>query len=300
MFAHAEVGLRDGVDAEPFGDVDDEPELDAPALHERDRLEHLAPARVLARQRLHEARQLREQRTQQRAGHELGDAAAAGRFAVQRSVVVPLHERDGRIGEQRFEQPGDEVRPEVADVGVEPADRGRPRRRTATSTARCPSRSRRGARAGCPRRRGRSRRPTGPPRRWRRWSRRRGPRSRRRDRPPRPAPGARWPRCGRRSPPRRGPGGTPRRSGPAGPWPRRGRRGRDRESPGGGPEASGRHVLGKPTGRRDALCYGSSSVRAHRERPRDRPCDAAATSFHRETGPPRPEIGGSQVPMPDR
>ena len=55
MLAHAEVDLRDRVDAEARDEVDEQPDLDAPALDERDRLEQLAPARVLTGERLHEA-----------------------------------------------------------------------------------------------------------------------------------------------------------------------------------------------------------------------------------------------------
>ena len=53
----------------------------------------VAPPGVLAAERLHEAGELREQRREQRAGDELGDAPAAGRLAVQRAAVVALHER---------------------------------------------------------------------------------------------------------------------------------------------------------------------------------------------------------------
>ena len=101
-------------------------------------------------------------------------------------------------------------------------------------------------------------------------------------------------RCGRPSPPRRGPGGTPRRSARAGPSPRRGRRGRDVVA--GRRAGSSGHVSREPTGRR-APVLRSSPARAHRERPRDRPCDAAATSFR--PGNRSPETA-SQVPMPDR
>ena len=77
---------------EALDDVDEEAELDAPSLDERQRLEHLAPAGVLARERLHDVGELREQRRQQRPGDELGDAAAARGLAVERPAVVALHE----------------------------------------------------------------------------------------------------------------------------------------------------------------------------------------------------------------
>ena len=84
---------------------------------------------------------------------QLGHAAATVRLIVERSAVEALHERDLRLGEQRTEQPGDEVRAEVADVGVEPAEdvaRGRVERlphRVALARARARSRAARPATA---------------------------------------------------------------------------------------------------------------------------------------------------------
>ena len=119
---HVEVDLGDGVEAEVGDEIDQQPDLDAPALDERHRLEQRPPAGVLTRQRLHEPREVWEQRRDHRTGHELGDPATTRRLAVQRAAVVALHEADRGIGEQRLQQPGDEVGTEVPDVGVEPAD----------------------------------------------------------------------------------------------------------------------------------------------------------------------------------
>ena len=98
VLAHAEVDLRDRVAAEALDDVDEQAELDAPPFDERQHLERVAPARVLAAERLHDVGELREQQRQQRPGDELGDAAAAGRRAVERARVARLHEarRRGR------------------------------------------------------------------------------------------------------------------------------------------------------------------------------------------------------------
>ena len=116
-----EVDLGDGIDAEVGDEVDEQSDLHSPALDERHRLEQCAPSRVLAGERLDEAREVGEQGGDERSGHELGHAAAAGGLAVERAAVVALHESDGGIGEQRFDQSGHEVRSEVAHIGVEPA-----------------------------------------------------------------------------------------------------------------------------------------------------------------------------------
>ena len=118
----------------------------------------------------------------QRARHELGDATAAGRLAVERPPVEALHEPDRRLGQQRAEETGHEVRAEVADVGVEPAEDvavgASSDFHSRVALARSPAQLGQDRR----RRRRRGRRPTTRPRRWRRWSRRRSPRPRRRGR----------------------------------------------------------------------------------------------------------------------
>ena len=59
-------------------DVDEQPELDAPPLDERHRVEHLAAAGVLAGERLDDLGEGREEMREQRPGDELGDAPASG------------------------------------------------------------------------------------------------------------------------------------------------------------------------------------------------------------------------------
>ena len=120
--AYAKVHLGDRGDADSLDDVDEKAEVDAVALHERDLLEELAAARVLAGQRLGEHRQLREEEGDQRTGDELGDPPALAAHAVERPLVETLAELDVVLQQQRSEQAGDETRPEVAHVGVAPHD----------------------------------------------------------------------------------------------------------------------------------------------------------------------------------
>ena len=84
--AHAEVDLGDGAPGRTLADMSiEQPEVDAVALDERHRLEHVAPAGVLARQRLHDAGQAREEQRDQRAGDELGRPPAGARACRRRA-----------------------------------------------------------------------------------------------------------------------------------------------------------------------------------------------------------------------
>ena len=74
--ARAEVDLRDGADAESDGDVDQQRDVHAVSLDERQPLEQLAPACVLAGQRLDDRVEVWEQQREQRSGDELGDPSA--------------------------------------------------------------------------------------------------------------------------------------------------------------------------------------------------------------------------------
>ena len=94
VLAHAEVDLRDRVAPEAVDDVDQQTQLDTPTFDEREHFERLAPARVLAAERLHDVGELREQQREQRAGDQLGHAAAARRLSVVGAVVVGLDEHD--------------------------------------------------------------------------------------------------------------------------------------------------------------------------------------------------------------
>ena len=169
----AEVDLRDRVAPEALDDVDEQPELDAPTFDERQHLERVAPRRVLAAERLHDVGELREQQREQRAGDELGDAAAAGRRAFERARVARLHEHGVGVGEQRREQPRRRTRRGSCGGRRRASRGGRRGTRATTSTARCPCPSRARPRAARRPRRRPGRRPRGRPRRCRRSSRRR-------------------------------------------------------------------------------------------------------------------------------
>ena len=86
----------------PLGKVDEVADLDRIAREERDLLEVLAPAGVLAGERLDVARQLGEEEVDQRPRHELGDAAAAALLEQpaldDRALVVGLDVADARLG----------------------------------------------------------------------------------------------------------------------------------------------------------------------------------------------------------
>ena len=243
MLAHVEIDLRDRVAPEPFDEVDEQPELHAPTFDERNDFERAAPRRVLTAERLHDVGELGEEQREQRSRDELGDAAAARGRTLERARVVRLDEHRVGLREQRSAQPLDVLAAEVAQVGVDPADDV-----AVARVQRLPHRvalarpgaglGQHGRLADHPRA-GRTRRP----RRCRRWNRRRAPRPRTRVR------GVRLRRRWRRwSPPRSVPAGTRTRR---------------------------RRLL--PCGQSTGICY-SSRQRAHRERPRDRPFDAAATS----------------------
>ena len=245
--AQAEVDLRDGLGAGEVGDVDQQAEVDAVPLHERQPLQQGPAPGVLARQRLHDRRQVGEQRRDGRTGHELGDATTAMGAALHGPVVVALHEVDVGPGEQRAHQADDEVGAEREDVGVAPGDEVAARRppRTCTAPRPCPRRDR--ARAGRRRRRapGRRRRPRRAP--CRRWSGRRAPGPRRRARSPRRGGAGAARRSGRRWRPRRGRGGTRTRRGRAAPSPRPVRRPRSRRGGRSGRWAAARrHSTGGP------------------------------------------------------
>src|SRR5207248_7500164 len=122
VLAGAEVDLGGHVGAELRGDVDEQGDVDAIALDERELLEQLAPAGVLAAQGLHDRRQLREQQRQRGTGDELGDTSAPVAGIARRPVVEALHEVDVRMREQRAQEAEYEVRLEVDEVGIAPHD----------------------------------------------------------------------------------------------------------------------------------------------------------------------------------
>ena len=87
----------------PRRDVEQHGDLDAPPLDEGDRLHHVAPGGELARQRLVQGGQRRGVQRQQRAGDQLGRAAAAA--AMARPLVERLHQRHVVVLDERRDQP---------------------------------------------------------------------------------------------------------------------------------------------------------------------------------------------------
>ena len=126
VHAHAQVDLGHGVETHAVEHVDEHAQLDAVAGDERDGLEQLAARGELAGERLHEPGQLRPGEVEERAGDELAHPAAAvdvdGAVTDQRPVVEALDEGDAGIVEQRAEQPGDEARLDVTEIGVDRGD----------------------------------------------------------------------------------------------------------------------------------------------------------------------------------
>ena len=120
--AHAEIHLPERIEPVHAQQLEQHADLDAVAGDERHPQQVLADERALAGQRLGEAEEAGLVPPQQRPGDELGHAAAAGRlpFApVPRPVVEALDHDERRVAQQRVEQPDDERRVEVLDVGVE-------------------------------------------------------------------------------------------------------------------------------------------------------------------------------------
>ena len=72
-----EVDLAEPFEPDALGGVDQVPDLDRVAGEERDRLEERPAARVLARERLDQPRQLRVEEVDERPRDELRDSAAA-------------------------------------------------------------------------------------------------------------------------------------------------------------------------------------------------------------------------------
>ena len=123
VVARAQADLRHRVEAGRAQDVDQHRGLDRVAGEERDLAQQLPARGELTGERLAEARKLGEEDPQQRLRRELGDppgvvehVAARGRSAG--GGRSPSRTAPG-LGQDRAEQPVDEVAPEVGGVGVE-------------------------------------------------------------------------------------------------------------------------------------------------------------------------------------
>src|SRR5919201_6029103 len=123
---HTQVDLGDRPQAVGLGDGQQQAELDPVAGVKGDAFQHLAPPRVLPRERLHQAGELGKEQVEQRSCGQLGESATALCLefvaVTQRTAIEALHVMDLGVGQQRPEQAVNELRVDVRDVGVDPAD----------------------------------------------------------------------------------------------------------------------------------------------------------------------------------
>ena len=123
VLARAEVGLREGVEADELLGIQQHGDLHAVADGESQALEQLASRGDLAGQGLREAGEPGAMQVQQRAGHQLGHAAALAGQHVAAGGERPLEGAfdQGQIGtrEGRREEPGEHPLVEVLAVGVD-------------------------------------------------------------------------------------------------------------------------------------------------------------------------------------
>src|SRR5262249_42940680 len=121
-----EVDLGDPIEAATSGDVDQQAQLDAVPGGESQLLQQLAPAGVLAGERLHDAGQIRQEEVEHRARDQLGYPPAAGRVGdlplPDGTFVEGLDVLNALVGQQRADQPVHEAGVDVLDVRVHPAD----------------------------------------------------------------------------------------------------------------------------------------------------------------------------------
>ncbi len=117
----ADLDLSEGVHSQQRAHVHDLGELDAVAGDERQLFQQGPPACELTGQRLHQPGELWPVQVEQGARDEFGDpAATAGQQPPgQRPVVGRLDVGHRALGQQRPEQPGDQARVEVLQVGVD-------------------------------------------------------------------------------------------------------------------------------------------------------------------------------------
>ena len=124
VLAHPDVHLGERVQAHGVQGVDEHAQLDAVADREGQPFQQRAAGRVLAAERLDEAGQLRPVQVEQRAGHQFGDPAAAGRPPCrrQRAVVHRLDELHAGSVSSGPTIPETKSGGEVPQVGVDEAD----------------------------------------------------------------------------------------------------------------------------------------------------------------------------------
>ena len=104
------------------GHVDQQGQLDGVAVGQPALLQHRPGRGRLAGQRLLDGGQVGEEQIDDRLGHQLGDPPAAVGGSVERAPIEPLDQGDRLVDQQRPEQSGHEVGPEVGHVGVDEDD----------------------------------------------------------------------------------------------------------------------------------------------------------------------------------
>ena len=145
VLALVEVDLGDRVEPGDGIRVDQQADVDAVSGRERQPLEQLAPGGDLAGQRLLHRGQVGIEQVEQRAGGQLGHAAAAvgnRRLAeAKRPPVEALDERDPRPAQHGPEHATGEMGAEPLGVGVEEADHVSGQDAAAPATSRRPCRA---------------------------------------------------------------------------------------------------------------------------------------------------------------
>lgn len=122
MAANTEINLRQTPHTELTGDVDQESDLHAVGLLQRDDVECAAPSGGLTGQRLSDFTESGIEQRKNRARGELVHSTAAGRHVVQGPLVIPFHQLGFWALEERLDEAGDELRGGIDDVGVEEYD----------------------------------------------------------------------------------------------------------------------------------------------------------------------------------
>src|SRR3989442_10689671 len=120
------VGLGDRIQSGALKQVDEQTGLDAVAAEEGTLFEQHSPSAVLAGERLDHPRELGEEQIQARTRRDLRPAPAARRLHlladVDGSLIERLHILQARMDQQRTNDAVHELRVDVADVRVDPAD----------------------------------------------------------------------------------------------------------------------------------------------------------------------------------
>ncbi len=119
---YSEIDLGDRIQAKGARNVDEESQLDTPTFDERDCFKDAAATCVFAAKWLHDPAQLGIQMRDQWACDEFGDTATTGGVPIERPAVAGLDESDRRFCQERPDEARHEVCSEGAEVRVEPAD----------------------------------------------------------------------------------------------------------------------------------------------------------------------------------